>query len=244
MRKIALVATTLSLVLLSPNIQAHDSITVDAAVNTLLTEKPAVETLDQKASYMLGARNGRAMNNTDFKLDMHAYITGLKNSVDQKEHLMTQDQMQEVTRELGAIRQKIAKEQQQKKLQDNLKAAEDFLAANKSKEGVQTTASGLQYKVITAGEGDSPKRESSVVVNYKGTLIDGTEFDSSYKRNEPATFGVGQVIAGWTEGLQLMKPGSKFEFYIHPKLAYGETPKSSIPANSLLIFEVELLEVK
>ena len=126
----------------------------------------------------------------------------------------------------------------------NKTAAEEFLAANKTKEGVLTTPSGLQYKVLTAGSGESPKSLDNVSVHYKGTLLDGTEFDSSYKRNQPATFGVSSVIKGWTEALQLMQPGAKWQLFIKPELAYGEAGRPGIPPNSLLTFEVELISAQ
>jgi len=128
--------------------------------------------------------------------------------------------------------------------EENEQKAEAFLAENGKKEGVKTLASGLQYKVITEGGGASPTAESTVEVHYKGTLIDGTEFDSSYKRGEPASFPVGGVIPGWTEALQLMKEGAKWEVAIPPALAYGEQGAPPvIPPNSALVFEVELLKV-
>jgi FKBP-type peptidyl-prolyl cis-trans isomerase len=126
----------------------------------------------------------------------------------------------------------------------NKAAAATFLAENGKLPGVMTTASGLQYKVIRAGAGEAPKTTDDATVNYRGTLLDGTEFDSSYKRNQPATFTVGKVIPGWIEGLQLMKPGAKFELYIPPELAYGMEPPPPIPPGSLLKFEVELISVK
>ena len=109
---------------------------------------------------------------------------------------------------------------------------------------MKETPTGLQYRVLKEGEGNSPGKTDRVKVHYAGRLIDGTEFDSSIKREEPSSFGLNQVIKGWTEGLQLMKVGSKFEFFIHPKIAYGTRPKPNIPSNSLLIFEVELLEIE
>lgn len=127
--------------------------------------------------------------------------------------------------------------------QANLKKGQDFLEANKTKEGVRSTVSGLQYIVVKEGTGEYPKPEQQVKVHYAGTLIDGTEFDSSYKRGEPATFGLRQVIPGWTEGLQLVKPGGKLKLFIPASLAYGEQDRPSIPANSVLVFDVELLEV-
>jgi FKBP-type peptidyl-prolyl cis-trans isomerase FkpA len=128
----------------------------------------------------------------------------------------------------------------------NKAAAMKFLADNGKLPGVVTTASGLQYKVISAGAGQSPKLTDEATVNYRGSLLDGTEFDSSYKRNQPATFPVGQVIKGWVEALQLMKPGAKYELYIPPDLAYGmqPPPNSPIPPGSMLKFEVELISVK
>ena len=124
------------------------------------------------------------------------------------------------------------------------KENEDFLVANKSKEGIQTTESGLQYRIIKAGKGALPTKESKVTVHYKGTLIDGTQFDSSYDRNEPTTFGVNQVIAGWTEALTLMPAGSKWELYIPQELAYGSRDMGTIKPFSTLIFEVELLKIE
>ena len=119
----------------------------------------------------------------------------------------------------------------------------DFLEKNKTQPGVKTTASGLQYKVIKEGQGKSPSSSDTVEVHYKGTLINGEEFDNSYKRGQPVQFRLNQVIAGWTEGLQLMKEGAEFEFYIPSVLAYGNRNLSGIPANSTLIFKVELLKV-
>ena len=127
----------------------------------------------------------------------------------------------------------------------NKKAGEEFLAANKTKDGVVTLPSGLQYKILTAGTGPKPTLSDSVVCNYKGTLLDNTEFDSSYKRGQPATFPVGGVIKGWTEALQLMPVGSKCQLFIPPDLAYG--PRGSGPTigpSSTLIFEVELISIK
>jgi FKBP-type peptidyl-prolyl cis-trans isomerase len=126
----------------------------------------------------------------------------------------------------------------------NHQAAAKFLAENGKKPGVTTTASGLQYKVLAAGSGESPKASDEVTVNYRGTLLDGTEFDSSYKRGQPATFGVSKVIPGWTEALQLMKPGAKYQLFIPPQLAYDMRSRPPIPPGSMLIFDVELLSAK
>ena len=148
-------------------------------------------------------------------------------------------------KEANRIVQEYAEAQQAKKYEGIIKEGEAFLAANAQKEGVSTTASGLQYRVITPGTGAQPTASSSVTVHYSGKLLDGTEFDSSYKRNEPTTFGVGQVISGWTEALQLMKEGSKWEIFIPYNLAYGERGAGqAIPPYATLIFEVELISVK
>jgi FKBP-type peptidyl-prolyl cis-trans isomerase len=126
----------------------------------------------------------------------------------------------------------------------NHRAAAAFLAENGKKKGIVTTASGLQYKVLAAGSGAPPKATDEVVVNYRGTLLDGTEFDNSYKRGEPASFAVDHVIHGWTEALQLMKPGAKYQLFIPPQLAYDLQSPPGIPPGSLLLFDVELLSVK
>ncbi len=144
-----------------------------------------------------------------------------------------------------------AQEEMQREMMDrqreeggkNLVAAEAFLAENAKEDGVIVRDSGLQYRVLTEGSGDKPTADSQVRVHYKGTLLDGTQFDSSYDRGEPAQFQAGQVIQGWQEALQLMSVGSKWQLFIPPNLAYGENGRPSIPSNSLLIFEVELLEI-
>src|SRR5208282_3574512 len=149
---------------------------------------------------------------------------------------------------LTEVQNEVHKEQQEKAHQaaaTNKTEGEAFLAANKSKDGVVTLPSGLQYKILTAGTGPKPTASDSVVCNYRGTLINGTEFDSSYKRGQPATFGVGQVIKGWTEALQLMPVGSKWQLFIPSSLAYGERGAGAdIGPNATLIFEVELVSIQ
>lgn len=170
------------------------------------------------------------------KAVLAGFYHGLKENDNTKlMHAQTYSQMK-----MDAIRE----EYKEQKYAGNRTAGEQFLAENKNKAGVVTTESGLQYKVLTEGSGDVPAEKSRVKVNYKGTLIDGTEFDSSYKTNAPATFRVDQVIKGWTEALKIMPVGSKWELYIPQDLAYGSRVQHNIPPYSMLIFEVELLEIE
>jgi FKBP-type peptidyl-prolyl cis-trans isomerase FklB len=141
---------------------------------------------------------------------------------------------------LMAAQQKALKEQAEK----NLSESKAFLAENGKKEGIKTLPSGLQYKVLAESSGKMPKTDDTVTVHYRGTFIDGSEFDSSYKRGQPATFRVDGVIRGWTEALKLMKEGSKWQLFVPPELGYGERSMGPIPPNSTLIFEVELLTIK
>ena len=127
--------------------------------------------------------------------------------------------------------------------EENLKEAEKFLAENKTNKNIKETPSGLQYRVIKEGDGETPVKDDKVKVHYVGKLLNGSEFDNSIERGEPTEFGLNQVIKGWTEGLQLMNSGAKYEFFIHPRMAYGARSRPQIPGNSLLIFEVELIEV-
>ena len=172
----------------------------------------------------------------NYDLVKQAVINGIKKSSTQ----MTVEQAQEYLNKTMMARQEKA---MLEKHGANKEAGDKFLAENGKKAGMVTTPSGLQYEVIKAGNGAKPTVNDMVKVHYKGTLLDGKEFDSSYKRNEPATFGVGQVIPGWTEGLQLMPVGSKYKFYIPYNLAYGAQGTPDIPPFSTLTFEVELLEI-
>ena len=169
------------------------------------------------------------------------FLAGFIAGTLEKGGVMTMEAAQEYTRTaMETIKAKAMEE----KYADNKAAGEKFLAENKAKEGVKTTESGLQYKVITEGKGEIPADTCKVKVNYKGTLIDGTEFDSSYKRNEPATFRANQVIKGWTEALTMMPVGSKWELYIPQELAYGSRESGQIKPFSTLIFEVELVGIE
>jgi FKBP-type peptidyl-prolyl cis-trans isomerase len=203
--------------------------------------KPDVTSPKGKASYAIGYQVGRAMKAQGIEIDVATLSAAITETMAGKELRMNEAEMREAIQALSA--QKGAGGDPAAAAQNTTKGKE-YLDANKAKPGVQVTASGLQYKVINAGSGPSPKATSTVKVHYRGTLIDGTEFDSSYKRGQPAEFGVGQVIKGWTEALQLMKKGAKYQLTIPSELAYGPRDSGTIPANSVLNFEVELLDIK
>ena len=190
-------------------------------------------------SYALGADLGENLKRQNVEIDYDVFMAGLTDGMETG--LIKLDQKQR--RDVMATLQTKLREKADSEGKNNLKLADEFLKKNKIKENVKETPTGLQYRIINEGDGASPKREDKVKVHYVGKLMDGTEFDSSRKRGQPSEFGLTQVIKGWTEGLQLMKLGAKYEFFIHPKIAYGSRPRPTIPANSLLIFEVELLEI-
>ncbi|MGP4714782.1 MULTISPECIES: FKBP-type peptidyl-prolyl cis-trans isomerase [unclassified Psychrobacter] len=212
-----------------------------AAQSVAITEQ---STANEKVGYSLGFMMAEGNKEAVDDLNLDTFEMGFRDGYDGKESALTQEQMQEVL-------MTYQKEQEEKFVQDmqnqaveNKAAGEAFLTANAAKEGVMTTDSGLQYKVLEAGTGQSPKATDVVEVNYEGKLIDGTVFDSSYERGESVEFPLNQVIAGWTEGLQLMKEGGKYEFYIPGDIAYGEAGNAGIEPNSTLIFVVELIDVK
>ena len=217
------------------------AVVLSFAVSLFAEEKPPqLKDLKDKASYALGLNFGFNFKRQNIDLNTDAFAAGFKDAMSGRKPLMSE---QEVRETMMAF-EKDMQQKQAETAQKNAAEADKFLAANKSKEGVKTTESGLQYKVLKEGSGAQPKSSDTVTVNYRGTLMDGTEFDSSYKRGQPATFPVGGVIKGWTEALQLMKVGSKFQLFIPANLAYGEQGRPGIPPNSLLIFEVELMDVK
>jgi FKBP-type peptidyl-prolyl cis-trans isomerase FklB len=211
------------------------------------TASAPLKTRKEKFSYALGMNIGTGLGNQlknqSVEVDWNLVIQGLKDSSSGAKTRLTEAEMKTV---LTEVQTEVSKQQHEKTEQAKAKnktEGEAFLAANKAKDGVVTLPSGLQYKILTAGTGPKPAASDSVVCNYRGTLINGTEFDSSYKRGQPATFGVGQVIKGWTEALQLMPVGSKWQLFIPSSLAYGERGPGEIGPNATLIFEVELMSI-
>ncbi len=208
----------------------------------LFAQDKSVDLKDQKdkVSYSIGLNIGLNMSKQNIPINPDALAAGMRDGLANKPK-MTETEVRDT---MMAFEKDMA-EKQKAAGEKNASDGTKFLEDNKKKPGVKTTASGLQYKSLKEGTGPQPKASDTVTVNYRGTLMDGSEFDSSYKRGEPATFPLGGVIKGWTEGLQLMKKGSKYQFFIPANLAYGErSPGAGIPPNSTLIFEVELLDVK
>lgn len=204
----------------------------------------ALETPLQRLSYGVALGLGRNMANDGMQVDVDAFAAGLSDAVTGSPQRLSDEDIQA---EMVAFQQRMNADREEKSramAEANAQASSAFLLENGVREGVTTTESGLQYEVIEQGDGATPGPDDSVEVHYRGTLIDGTEFDSSYARGESVTFGVGQVIAGWTEALQLMQVGSKYKLFIPSELAYGAGGAGDrIGPNSALIFEVELLDV-
>ena len=217
------------------------------AVTTILSTAMAaapLETLDQRLSYIMGSNLAQQFKRDSVKFDFDAFKLAVDEIMGDKKLSLSEADMRASVKEI----QKRSAEKQAKKAAEqsaaNVKAGKEYLEANAKKEGVVVTNSGLQYKEVTEGKGDIPKSGDKVKVHYKGTLIDGTEFDSSYKRGTPATFPVTGVIKGWVEALQLMNVGDKFELAIPSELAYGKRGSGAkIGPDTTLLFDVELLEI-
>jgi FKBP-type peptidyl-prolyl cis-trans isomerase FklB len=203
-----------------------------------------LKTKKDKVSYAIGVNVGKGMQQQSVDIDPDIFAKGLKDAMTGAKMAMPDEEMHQV---MTAFQKELAEKQAVKMkalAEKNKKEGEAFLAANKKKEGVKTLSSGLQYKIIKEGTGQTPKSTDTVTTNYRGTLIDGTEFDSSYRRGQPAKFPVNGVIAGWTEALQLMKIGSTLQLFIPSNLAYGERGAGNIIGpNATLIFDVELISI-
>ncbi len=208
-------------------------------------ETAALTTQEQKVGYAIGAQIGAQLAMTKDDIDSNALVAGLTDAMNGTELKLTDQQMQEAKMAFQKKVQEKAQEEMMKLAEANKAEGEKFLAENKTKEGVVTLPSGLQYKVVQAGTGATPTAADTVVTHYTGTLINGQVFDSSVQRGEPATFPVNGVISGWTEALQNMKVGAKWQLFIPAELAYGERGAGQMIApNSTLIFDIELLEIK
>lgn len=195
----------------------------------------------EKESYSIGYQFGSNLKRQPVELDLAVIIEGVRDAYEGKGAKLTAKEMEEF---IAGLKKKAWIKQQklyQELLARNLKEGEAFLSENAKKEGVKTLPSGLQYKVLREGTGPSPKATDTVAVHYRGTLVDGTEFDNSYKRGEPSTVRLFGVIEGWTEVLQLMKTGAKWQIFVPARLGYGKRRHGRIPPNSALIFELELL---
>ncbi len=208
-------------------------------------ERRELKDQKEKLSYVIGVDIGKALQKQGVPIDPDLVAKGIKDGATDGKLLMTDQEIQETMmafqKEMRAKQEEVNKQLGEK----NRKEGEAFLAQNKTQAGVTTLPSGLQYKVVKAGAGKKPKATDTVVVHYKGTLLDGTEFDSSYKRNQPATFKVNGVVRGWTEALQLMGEGAKWTLYVPAALGYGDKGAGAqIGPNATLIFEVELISIQ
>jgi FKBP-type peptidyl-prolyl cis-trans isomerase FklB len=219
------------------------AITLLLADQVLGASDPALKNQKDKLSYTIGVSTGKNLKKQFVDIDLDMMMKGLKDGLSGGKTLLTGKEMDEVMKalqnDMAARRKDITKALAEK----NKKEETTFFAENKKKEGVKTLPSGLQYKVLKEGKGKSPKVTDTVLAHYRGSLLDGTEFDSSYQRNEPATVDLKYVIKGWTEAIPLMKEGAKWQLFIPAALAYGENGGGLIEPNAALVFEVELISV-
>lgn len=205
---------------------------------------PELKTFQEKLSYVLGREVGQGISESPSKIDLNLFMRGVQDTIGNRKSLVSPQEEERVKAEFGSQMREAQSKKMAAAADQNAKAEESFLAKNKSQQGVVTTASGLQYQVLKDGSGEAIKPTDRIKVHYRGSLIDGTEFDSSYARNQPAVFDVAGVIPGWTEGLQLMKFGGQYRLWVPSKLAYGERGAGrAIGPNSLLIFDVEPIEI-
>ena len=216
-----------------------------ALLSSFALAEEALDTDSKQLSYMLGMDVGASLKTIGAEIDLDAFTQAIDDILAGREPKLTREKAAQLKQAFIQQRQQQHQASIQAAAEENLAQGNAFLEQNKTQEGVNTTASGLQYQVIKEGDGPTPTTTDTVTVHYRGTLLDGTVFDSSYNRGQPATFALNGVIAGWTEGLQLMPVGSTFKFFIPSQLAYGERGAGAqIGPNTTLIFEVELLEIK
>ncbi|MDP1697635.1 MAG: FKBP-type peptidyl-prolyl cis-trans isomerase [Xanthomonadaceae bacterium] len=213
------------------------------AMTANVSAQAKLETEKDKFSYTVGMDLAKMLEPIKDEIDTKIAIAAMQNALAGGKTQLSDEEADTVRKAFQQRMQQKQAAESSAKASKNIAEGEAFLAANKSKAGVQTTASGLQYQVIRAGNGGKPQATDTVRVHYLGTLLDGTTFDSSYDRNEPAQFALNQVIPGWTEGVALMPVGSKYKFWIPSNLGYGERGAGPISPNSTLVFEVELLEI-
>ncbi len=213
---------------------------ISAAFQLGCEKKAKLDSDMGKVSYAIGQQIGNNMKSQQIEIDAETLAASIKDATTGKESKMKPEEMQAALQKLqeGIMKKQTADAEK------NKAAADAFMAKNKTEPNVKSTASGLQYVIEKEGTGKSPKATDTVTAHYKGTLTDGKVFDSSYDRGQPAEFPLANVIKGWTEGLQLMKVGGKAKFFIPPELGYGPAARQGIPANSALVFEVELIAVK
>lgn len=207
------------------------------------TEIAGLKTEREQVSYIIGNQMGESLKQVKDEIDLKTLQRAIAETLDDKAIEISDEQAMKVMQSFGERMQAKQLAEMQEKAKTNAAEAEKFFAENGKREGVQTTASGLQYRVVTQGTGAKPGPNDTVRVHYKGTLLNGETFDSSYDRGEPAQFALGQVVPGWQEGLQLMPVGSKYELWIPAKLGYGEMGTGPIGPNQALVFEVELQDI-
>lgn len=216
---------------------------LSAALVSCAAMATELETEAQKLGYIIGMDIGASLKQQGTEVDIESLLEAVRATYNGDPLAMTPEEAATVRETFIAARRAEAEEQRASMASINAEEGDKFLLENRSKEGVQVTDSGLQYKVVVMGDGAKPVASDKVTVHYRGTLLNGEEFDSSYSRNQPTSFALDQVIPGWTEGLQMMPVGSKFMFYIPPNLAYGPNGGGPIGPNSTLVFEVELLSI-
>jgi FKBP-type peptidyl-prolyl cis-trans isomerase len=237
--------TVLTVGLLTTQVAVAEESSVDSTTAKTETTNPSQSITSQKdkLSYSFGLNIGKNLKQQEVDVSLDMLVRGIKDVLFDIDPLMTQEEVTEVL--MSHQKERLAKQAEERKqvADKNLQEGTEFLQKNKGKEGIITLPSGLQYRVIKQGEGKSPKADDTVTTHYRGTLINGTEFDSSYSRGTPATFPVKGVIPGWTEALQLMKEGAKWQLFIPADLAYGEGGRGRIEPNSTLLFDLELISV-